>query len=63
MTHTFASGPTSATIGELHSSSLATKLNALREVKLAPSGVMGKVATKCPVGSVTNAVLFQKSEG
>src|SRR3954453_7912775 len=56
---TSPSGPTSARIGEVHSSSLATRFQALCERKSVPSGMRVKVATRCPVGSATKAVLFQ----
>src|SRR6516165_6046993 len=63
MNHTFPSGPISAAIGEVHSSSLATRFQEFRERKPAPSGRITNVAIRCPVGSETNAVLFQYSRG
>ena len=63
MTHTWPSGPTSAAIGAVHSSSLARRSQAIREEKPAPRGVSSKVATMWPVGSQTKAVRFQYSRG
>src|SRR4029079_4722891 len=63
ITHTQLSGPTSAIVGEDHSSSLAKRFHALRLVYDAPFGVSSNVATRCPVGSQTNAVRFQYSFG
>src|SRR5947207_2447507 len=63
MTQTFPSGPTSAMIGEVHSSLLATRLNGLLDLKRVPSRVMTNVPTRCPVGSATKAVRFQYSWG
>ena len=59
MTQTWPSGPTSARIGEVHSSSLATRFHALCEWKSVPSWCSVNVATRWPVGSATNAVRFQ----
>ena len=59
MTQTCPSGPTSARIGEVHSSSLATRFQALCEWKSVPSWCSVNVATRWPVGSATNAVRFQ----
>ena len=59
ITQTCPSGPTSARIGEVHSSSLATRFQALCEWKSVPSGWSVNVATRCPVGSAMKAVLFQ----
>src|SRR6478735_1115213 len=56
---TLPSGPTSARIGEVHSSSLAARFQALCDLKSVPSGCSVNVATRWPVGSATNAVLFQ----
>ena len=56
-------GDLSATIGAVHSSSLATRFHALCDRKSAPSGWRVKVDTRCPVGSQTKAVLFQYSSG
>src|SRR5215470_19740285 len=63
ITQTLPSGPTSAMIGDDHSSSLASKLNGLLERKWLPSGRSTKVPTRCPVGSLTKAVRFQYSFG
>jgi hypothetical protein len=63
ITHTNPSGPTSAMIGELHSSMLASRLNALRLTKLDPCGSSTNVPTRWPVGSVTKAARFQYSFG
>src|SRR4051812_49522994 len=63
ITQTLPSGPTSATIGDVHSSSLATRLNGLLDLKRVPSRVMTNAPTRCPVGSVTKAVRFQYSCG
>src|SRR5260221_4960725 len=60
---TLPSGPTSAAMGEVHSSSLASRFHELRERKPAPSGRITNVAIRWPVGSLTNAVLFQYSRG
>src|SRR5450759_2781846 len=50
-------------MGDVHSSSLATRFHEFRERKPAPSGRMTNVAIRWPVGSATNAVLFQYSPG
>src|SRR4051794_3167214 len=63
MTQTKPSGPTSAMIGAVHSSTLPSRLNELRLLKLAPSGSRTNVPTRGPVGSGTNAVRFQDSFG
>ena len=55
MNQTLPSGPTSAAMGEVHSSSLATRFHELRERNPAPSPRMTNVAIRWPVGSVTNA--------
>jgi hypothetical protein len=61
MTQTWPSGPTSARTGDVHSSSLASRFQALCATKSAPlpSSWSVKVAVRCPVGSLTNAVRFQ----
>ena len=56
---TCPSGPTSARIGDVHSSSLATRFQPLCERKSVPSGTSVNAATRWPVGSATKAVLFQ----
>src|SRR5262245_23040983 len=63
MNQTLPSGPTSAAMGADHSSSLAIRFHEFRERKPAPSPRMTNVAIRWPVGSVTNAVLFQYSGG
>ena len=63
ITHTWPSGPTSAWIGAVHSSSLATRFQPIRLVKPAPFGDSSKLATMWPVGSQTNPVRFQYSSG
>ena len=63
ITHTWPSGPTSAWIGAVHSSSLATRSQAMRLAKPAPLGLSANVATMWPVGSQTKAVRFQYSGG
>src|SRR5262249_13405720 len=50
MTQTWPSGPTSAMIGAVHSSSLATRLKGLRERKSLPWRGSPKVPTRCPAG-------------
>ena len=56
---TCPSGPTSARIGEVHSSSLADEVPGVVRVEIGAVRVEREVATRCPVGSATNAVLFQ----
>ena len=63
ITHTFPSGPTSAMIGAVHSSSLASRLNGLLDRNPLPSRRSTNVADQVPVGSATNAVRFQYSFG
>src|SRR5262245_46698912 len=63
MTHTLPSGPTSAMMGDAHSSSLATRLKELLVRKWLPSRRSTNVPTRCPVGSATKAVRFQYSLG
>ena len=63
ITQTCPSGPTSAWIGAVHSSSLATKSQDMRLLNAAPFCMSWNVATMWPVGSQTNDVRFQYSRG
>src|SRR5436190_10107587 len=63
ITHMCPSGPTCASIGALHSSSLATRFQPYFALKLVPDGSRVMVAVRCPVGSEMNAVRFQYSRG
>ena len=63
ITQTLPSGPTSAMIGAVHSSSLATRLKGLVDRKSLPLRRITNVPVRCPVGSLTKAVRFQYSGG
>ena len=63
ITHNAPSGPTSAQIGAVHSSSLARMFQPSLATKPLPFGLRKSTWTRCPVGSQTNAALFQYSFG
>ena len=58
-THRAPSGPTSAMMGENHSSSLARKFFSLVALKSAPEPSKRNWPMRWPVGSVTNETRFQ----